>query len=150
MCGTHPKAPENSCGIARSTIYGGNTMKITSFNPLIITKNAAETVKLFEELGFEVRHTKTGINDDDTTAIDMKNADGFHVTVTNTENIPQDICSIRMNVRDFDEAFEFLKSKGFKNAQGDKVTDTGTSKATMMVSPSGFTISISEHIRKDD
>ena len=28
-------------------------MKITSFNPLIITKNAADTVKLFEELGFE-------------------------------------------------------------------------------------------------
>ncbi len=29
-------------------------MKITSFNPLIITQNAADTVKLFEELGFEV------------------------------------------------------------------------------------------------
>ena len=33
-------------------------MKITSFNPLIITKNAADTVKLFEELGFEVKHNK--------------------------------------------------------------------------------------------
>ena len=88
-------------------------MKITSFNPLIVTKNAAETIKLFEELGFEVKHT------------------------------------IRMNVRDFDEAFEFLTSKGFKNAQGDRITDTGSSKATMMVSPSGFAINLIEHIRKD-
>jgi hypothetical protein len=55
-----------------------------------------------------------------------------------------------MNVRDFDEAYELLTSKGFRNAQGDKITDTGTSKATMMVSPSGFTISLIEHIRKDD
>lgn len=125
-------------------------MQITSFNPLIITKNAAETIKLFEELGFEVRHTKTGINDEDITTVTMKNADGFHVSVTQVDSIPQDICSIRMNVRDFDEAFEFLKARGFKNAQGDRITDTGSSKTTMMVSPSGFTISIIEHIRKDD
>ena len=125
-------------------------MKITSFNPLIITKNAAETIKLFEALGFEVRHTKTGINDEDITTVTMKDANGFHVSITQVDNIPQDICSIRMNVRDFDEAYEFLTSKGFKNAQGDKVTDTGSSKATMLVSPSGFTISVIEHIRKDD
>ena len=37
---------------------------------------------------------------------------------------------------------------GLHRAQGDKVTDTGTSKATMMVSPSGFSISLSEHIKK--
>ena len=54
-----------------------------------------------------------------------------------------------MNVNDFDEAFEFLTSKGFKNAQGEKITDTGSSKATMMVSPSGFAINLIEHIRKD-
>lgn len=125
-------------------------MKITSFNPLIITKNSAETIKLFEELGFEVRHTKTGINDEDITTVTMKDANGFRVSVTQVDNIPQDISSIRMNVRDFDEAHEFLTSKGFKNAQGDKVTDTGSSKATMMVSPSGFSISVIEHIRKDD
>ena len=31
-------------------------MKITSFNPLIISPNPENTVKLFEELGFERRH----------------------------------------------------------------------------------------------
>ena len=30
----------------------------------------------------------------------------------------------------------------------DKVTDTGSSKATMMASPSGFTISVAQHIKK--
>lgn len=54
-----------------------------------------------------------------------------------------------MNVRDFDEAYAFLTAHGFKNVQGDKVTDTGSSKVTLMVSPSGFGISLAEHIRKD-
>lgn len=33
-------------------------MKITSFNPLIVTKDAESAVRLFEELGFEKRHTR--------------------------------------------------------------------------------------------
>ena len=35
-----------------------------------------------------------------------------------------------------------------KNAQGEKVTHTGSSIATMMVSPSGFAINVGEHIRE--
>jgi hypothetical protein len=73
----------------------------------------------------------------------------FHVDVTSAP-VPQDITTIRMNIRDFDEAYKMLEEKGFKNAQGDKVTDTGSSKSTMMVSPSGFSISIAEHIRKEE
>ena len=37
-------------------------MKITSFNPLIVTKDTETTIALFEELGFESRHTKEGIS----------------------------------------------------------------------------------------
>ena len=127
-------------------------MKITAFNPIIITSQAEETIKLFEELGFERRHKKEGINDADITSVDMKNADGFRVNVvkSSNSNLPQDLTAIRMNVRDFDEAYEFLTARGFKNAQGDKVTDTGSSKATLMVSPSGFAINLVEHIRKED
>ena len=127
-------------------------MKITSFHPSIVTKNAEETIALFEALGFERRHTKTGINDH-VTSVTMKytGEDGkeFRVSISDAP-VPQDITSIRMNIRDFDEAYQFLEERGFKNAQGDKITDTGTSKATMMVSPSGFPINISEHIRKED
>ena len=32
-------------------------MKITSFNPIIVTKDRASAVELFEQLGFEQRHT---------------------------------------------------------------------------------------------
>ena len=127
-------------------------MKITSFHPSIVTKNAEETIALFEALGFERRHTKTGINGH-ATSVTMKytGEDGkeFRVAVTEAP-VPRDITSIHMNIRDFDEAYQLLEERGFKNAQGDKITDTGSSKATMMVSPSGFPINISEHIRKEE
>lgn len=35
-------------------------MKITSFNPMILTKKPEEVIALFEALGFERRHQKTG------------------------------------------------------------------------------------------
>ena len=128
-------------------------MKITSFNPLIVTKDAEATIALFETLGFERRHMKTGINDKDITSVRMRytGEDGkvFHVDVTNAP-VPQSITSIRMNVRDFDEAYRMLEEKGFKNAQGEKITNTGSSKSTMMVSPFGFSISIAEHLRKHE
>ncbi len=121
-------------------------MKITSFKPSIVTQNAEQTVALFEELGFEIRHEKDGINGD-VDAYVMKDANDNCVVVSKAP-VPRDISMIAMNVDDFDEAYNFLLSKGFVNAQGDKVTDTGSSKATMMVSPSGFAISISKHIKK--
>ncbi len=123
-------------------------MQITRFCPCVISPKAAEVIELFEALGFERRHQKEGINDANITSVVLKNADGFSVIVTQVDNLPQDITSIQMNVRDFGEAFELLESKGFKNSQGDKITDTGTSKATMMVAPSGFGINITKHIRK--
>lgn len=128
-------------------------MTITSFNPLIVTKDAEAAIALFEALGFERRHMKTGINDKDITSVRMRytGEDGkvFHVDVTSAP-VPQDITTIRMNVRDFDEAYQMLQEKGWKNAQGERITNTGSSKSTMMVSPSGFSISITEHIRNHD
>jgi len=126
-------------------------MKITTFNPMIVTKDAESVIKLFEELGFERRHMKTGINDEDITSVRMRytGEDGkiFHVDVAEAHT-PQDITTIRMNVDNFDEAFKLLDEKGFKNAQGDRVTETGSSKSTMMISPTGFPINITEHIKK--
>ena len=128
-------------------------MKITSFNPLIVTKDAENVIKLFEDLGFERRHKKTGINGEGITDVRMRytGEDGkvFHVDVTSVP-VPKDIPTIRMNVDDFDEAYEMLKARGFVNAQGDRITETGTSRSTMMVSPSGFSISISQHIKDHD
>ncbi len=123
-------------------------MKITAFNPLIVSPKAAEVIELMEALGFERAHTKTGIKED-ITSVDLKHPGGFRVDVAQVNQMPRDLTAIRMNVRDFDEAYAFLTARGFVNADGDKVTDTGSSKATLMVSPSGFGISLAERIRKD-
>ena len=116
-------------------------MKITSLNPLIVTKDAEAAIALYEALGFERRHAKTGINGH-ITSVRMKytGCDGkvFHVDIAEAP-VPQDITTIRMNVRDFDEAYQMLEERGFKNSQGDKITETGSSKSTMMVSPQAQT-----------
>ncbi len=127
-------------------------MKITAFNPLILTKDAEATIALYEALGFERRHTKSGI-EGNVTSVTMRYTgdDGkvFNIDITEAP-VPQDVTTIRMSVRGFDEAYQLLEERGFKNAQGDKITETGTSKATMMVSPSGVPISLTEHIRTED
>ena len=126
-------------------------MQITTFNPQIITKDAAPIVQLFEELGFEKRHDQEGIGELNVEGIRMKDANGFYVDVSQPDvPLERDVATIRMNVDNFDEAFEMLKARGFVNAQGDRITETGTSRSTMMVSPSGFSISISQHIKNHD
>ena len=91
-------------------------MTITSFNPLIVTQDAEAVIALFEAMGFERRHMKTGINDKDITSVRMRytGEDGkvFHVDVTSAP-VPQDIATIRMNVRDMETLFP-LVSNGTK------------------------------------
>ena len=111
-------------------------MKITTFNPLILSQDAENIVTLFEELGFEKRHNKTG---EDFSSNRMKDANGFHVDVVKAP-VPQDMTSIRMNVDSFDEAYALLTAKGFKGTEAE-ARNTGTSRSMMMISPSGFTIS---------
>ena len=124
-------------------------MKITSFNPQIITKNAEPIMKIFEELGFEKRHHPEGIGDLNVEGIRMRDANGFHLDISTPEvDLPQDVTVIRMNVDDFDEAYEMLKARGFKNFYGDKVVETKSSKSALMISPSGFAINLIHHIKK--
>ena len=98
-------------------------MKITTFNPQIITKNAEPLVKLFEELGFEKKHNKVDIGEMNVRGIQM------------------------INVDDFDEAYQMLIDKGFKNFYGDKLAETPTSKSAVMFSPSGFSVNLVKHIK---
>lgn len=125
-------------------------MTITSFNPLIVTQDAESAVKLFEELGFERRHTKQGIGEDNVTDIRMKDANGFHVDVSQGTG---EWTMIRMNVDNLEEAIAFLEARGFhkaRHAVANKTIDTGSSRFNIMVSASGFILAVSQHTKDRD
>ena len=124
-------------------------MKITTFDPIIVSPKAEDLISVFEALGFEKAHapvTATSIGD--VQSIRMKNGSGFHVDIADVKGIPEDRTYIRMNVDNFDEAYDLLLKHGFKNRLGDnKTLDTKSSKAATMVSPSGFIIALVQHIK---
>ena len=123
-------------------------MKITTFNPQIITKDAESVKKLFEDLGFEQRHNPKGIGELDVTGIRMKDANGLYLDISQPDvQMPQDLTVIRMNVDNFDEAYELLKSHGFENFYGDQTVVMKSSESTIMISPSGFAINLVQHIK---
>lgn len=124
-------------------------MKITTFNPQIITGNAKPLVQLFEELGFQKRHNQEGIGDLDVTGIRMKDENGFYLDISQPDSLklPNDLVAIRINVDNFDEAYQLLTKHGFKNFYGEQTVSTGTSKSAVLISPSGFTINLIEHLK---
>lgn len=124
-------------------------MKITSFNPQIITKDAESVVLLFEALGFQRRHTKEDIGELGITGIRMKDDNGFYLDISQSDRLPVDcIQAIRMNVDDFDEAYRLLTERGFKNFYGDRVVENPTARSAVMISPSGFVVNLIQHLRK--
>lgn len=123
-------------------------MEITSFNPLIATKDAESVIELFEELGFEKRHAKKGIHDGTFTAVRLRDANGFYVDVVELDSVPRDIVQIRVNVDDFDEAYDLLAEHGFRNVQGKKFSEDSTSKGTAMIAPSGYVVALVHHFKK--
>ena len=124
-------------------------MKITTFNPQIITKDAEALVKLFEQLGFEKRHQQEGIGEFDVKGIRLKDANGFNLDISQPDTLPtgHDLMAIRMNVDDFDEAYQLLVKNGFRNYYGDSTASTRTGKSAIMISPTGFVINLVQHIR---
>ena len=83
-----------------------------------------------------------------TTGNVLRDANGFRMNILQVENLPRPaISTIRMNVDNFDEAYELLKSKGFTNPKGDHTVDTKTNKSCMLRSPSGFAFDLCQHIK---
>lgn len=124
-------------------------MKITTFDPIIISPKAEEIISVFEALGFEKGHVPvTATTIGDVTSTRMKHENGYHVDIADVKSIPQDKTYIRINVDNFDEAYDILLKHGFKNRHGDNETiDSKSSKAATMASPSGFVIALVQHIK---
>lgn len=91
-------------------------MKITTLNPSIIAKEAEPIINLFEELGFQQTHNKAENADVEFSAHRMKDSNGFHIDVVEAPVIPQTYTTIRINVDNYDEAYEFFMSKGFRHS----------------------------------
>ena len=132
-------------------------MKITTFNPVILTQKPEEAIALFEALGFERHHHKTGAAEGSEqehafSSVRMKDANGFYVDVCGTDSnmLERDLTLIRMNVDDFDEAAQLLQNNGFRESKIVPQNYTPTSKYAYYVSPSGFVIDVIQHIKKDD
>jgi len=124
-------------------------MKITTFDPMILTSKPNDVISVFEALGFEKTHTPfVSTGKADVLATRMENPDHFHVDVSDIQQLPQDQIFIRMNVDNYDEAYRILTEHGFKNTRGDGSVDTSSYKAAVMVSPSGFSIALVQHIKK--
>ena len=132
-------------------------MKITTFNPMILTKKPEETISLFEALGFERHHHKSDETENEEqslafSSVRMKDANGFYVDVctADSDRIERDLTIIRMNVDDFDEAAELLKKNGFRESKIAPVNYTSSSKYAFFISPSGFMIDLIKHIKKEE
>ena len=126
-------------------------MKITTFDPMIISPKAEDAIKVFEALGFKKTHSPvTETEAGDVQCVRMKDENGFHIDVADLTTIPKDMTYIRMNVDNFAEAYDILKAHGFTNTRGDGTIDTKSAKAATMVSPSGFTISLIEHMKNHE
>lgn len=116
-------------------------MKITGFNPIIVTSKSDDIVALFEELGFEKRHHNEEV--EDRHSYRLKDANGFHIDVVQNDEATQDHTIIRMNVDNFNEAHDILAAHGFKD--GPRMLDAKSAKSMGMISPSGFVIGLIEH-----
>ena len=123
-------------------------MKITTFNPSIIVKDAAPVIALFEALGFVETHNKAENVDVEFSAHRMKDENGFPVDGVEVPVIPRTYSAIRINVDDYDEAYEFFMSRGFREAKGFAPSTTASSKYAYLVSPTGFIIDLCQHIKK--
>ena len=122
-------------------------MKITNLSTLIVAADTDPIIKLFEDLGFSQEHHKEFDSENGTVNSNvLKDADGNMISLGKAP-VQQTITAVRMNVDNFDEACTLLKEHGF-TMMNDRAEETGTSKAALLVSPMGFAISLTEHIKK--
>ena len=126
-------------------------MKITTFDPIIVTSHFDEVVSLFEALGFEKKHAPvTDSGKRSVRSFRMKHPEGYHVDVADRPDAERDITYIRMNVDNFDEAYDLFMAHGFTNPRGNGTIEAKSAKAATLISPSGFRMALVQHIKDHD
>ncbi|MBQ9059048.1 MAG: hypothetical protein IJ125_07680 [Atopobiaceae bacterium] len=129
-------------------------MKITTFDPVIVTNRPDEVLPVFEKFGFEKKHSPTvkGPSGYEATDNRMKTENGMTMDVIAIDpNLPleKEILAIRMNVDDFEEAYQMLTDLGFKPSHEGAITETDYAKGVGMLSPIGFNIYLIQHKKED-
>lgn len=123
-------------------------MKITSFNPMIITNRAEEVLKAFEQWGFNKKHapTLTMASGTEFTDYRLQSEEGFYMDVAAIDMpLPMEVPAIRINVDDFDEAYRMLTEVGYKPTHEGAFMENEHSKSVALVGPIGFTIYLVQH-----
>jgi len=123
-------------------------MKITGFNPQILTTDVDAIIALFQELGFVQTHNKVENTDIEFSSHRMKNEGGFHIDIVEVPALQQTVSAIRINVDDYDEAIEFFKAHGYRESEGFAPSTTASSKYAYLLSPTGTIIDVCKHIKK--
>ena len=132
-------------------------MEITSFYPMIPTKDFEATKATYEALGFKVAHTISNPDDklkDKRMFTIMKNDNGLRVALyagpeynedTDFNTLPGQIW---MNVRDFDATVALFKEHGYTNTT--EVSEYKFMKVISMRAPEGIIITVVYHKREHD
>lgn len=123
-------------------------MKITTFNPMIVTNRPDEVLKFFEQWGFTKKHAPTmkAASGDEFIDYRLQSEEGFYMDVAAVNKpLPAEVTAIRINVEDFDEAYNWLTSVGFFSHDG--VFETEHVKGAMMSGPVGFSIFLLQHLK---
>ena len=134
-------------------------MKITGFNPVVITKDPESVIAVFEALGFVRTHNKAETTDIEFSSVRMKrmkdgsDTESFHIDVVSspaTERLKQDLSAIRINVDDFDAACELMASKGCRKSDAFGTQGTKSSKYAYFITPEGTVFDVCQHIKDHD
>ena len=112
---------------------------------MILSGYPEKIIERFKEIGFECPDS---IDDRDITNVRMKDANGFCLDVARVESMARDVTTIRMNVSDFDEAYEILKAHGFIKVRDIyQPIESESTRSCLMSIPSGVSIHLTRHIK---
>ena len=123
-------------------------MKVTGFFPVILCKDLEAGLKEYEAMGFERKHT----TDNYAMKSYVMDVNGNRVEIFTSEldvfDVPDGYYAMRINVRDFEEAVEFLGTKGYKLFMGP--WENEVARVGILSDDEGRKIFLYRHYRKEE